>query len=241
MIVPQAQINLVCSPRIRRRVIHLPVVYGKHGERKRCPMRKGGVYHLKGRVPYDQYRAEAKDQPTRAQAVLALIDRCESPAKTVMITVLDTEMQDEKWLIRFIKGDHATIFDYPVYLARYGDYTTEAGRQAVRGDPELMTPFTEDLTKARDTALKRRVSPQQQALKQAAGRAQALQPSLKNMKARELVRRAQRNYEAAARILLSDEVLDSPSIAVADGFQGEADRPPHGDLLPCPDTGRQAA
>lgn len=241
MIVPQAQIDLVCSPRMRRRVIHLPVVYGKHGERKRCPMRKGGVYHLKGRVPYERHRADAQDQPTRARAVLHLIDRCESPAKTVTVTVLDTEMQDEKWLIRFIKGDHVTVFDRPVYLARYGDYTTEAGRQAVPGDPELMTPFAEDLAKARAKALESRVSPQQQALKQAADRAQTLQRSLKNMKARDLVRRAQRNYEAAARILLSDEVLDSPSSAVADGSQGEADRPPHGDLLPCPDTDRQAA
>jgi hypothetical protein len=241
VIVPQAQIDLVCSPRIRRRVIHLPVIYGQHGERKRCPMREGGVYHLKGRIPYELYLATAQDQPTRARGVLRLIDRCESPAKTVTITVLATEMQDEKWLIRFIKGNHATVFDRPVYLARYGDYTTEAGRQAVPGDPELMTPFPEDLAKARAKALERQLSPQQLALQQAANRAQTLQQSLKNMKARDLVRRAQRNYEAAARILLSDEVLDSSSIAVADGSRGEADRPPHGDLLPCPDTDRQAA
>jgi hypothetical protein len=159
-------------------------MYGKHNERKKCPVRPGGVYHLKGRVPYEQYQTEAQNQPTRARAVLRLIDQCEAPAKTVTITVLTTEAQDEQWLIRFIKGDHATTFDHPVYLAKYGDFTTEASKQAIPGDPEVMTPSAEDLTKARAKARERQTTPQLEGLARLRDEADTLRASMTKMKAR---------------------------------------------------------
>jgi hypothetical protein len=71
-------------------------------------MRPQGVYTLKPRVPFDQYRERAARQPTRARAVLALIDLCDRPTKTLRITVLDNGVQRDGdwWLVRFEKGAH---------------------------------------------------------------------------------------------------------------------------------------
>ena len=108
MIVPQAEIEQIQS-KIRRRVIELPVQHGKRfGELKKCPMRAGGVYRLKARIPHERYLAEAQQKSTRARGVLWLIERCEQTQKTVKITVRDPpERQGDVWIVRFFKGDQA--------------------------------------------------------------------------------------------------------------------------------------
>jgi hypothetical protein len=236
MIVDQAVIDQIRG-KMRRRVLELPVEYGKLGELK-LPVREGGVYTLKPPIPYMRYRGEVeRHQPTRARAVLRLIDLCDMPRRTVTITVTHPpERQGDKWLIRFEKGDWRGQSDQPVYLARTNDFTTIASMQTVPGDPEFLTPFAEDLRRAREKAVERRVSPERQAVKRRADDANTLQRSMTNMKARTLVKRAQRNYEAAERLLLADQVLHSPVVAATVGSQGEEDRPPSANTLATPEA-----
>lgn len=236
MIIPQAQIDLILSRRMRRRTLHLPMRTGKFGERKRCPARTGGVYRLKAPVPYERYQSEAERQPNAARAVLWLIDECQQPTRGVTITVTAVEVRDGDWVVHFTKGEHRELFDRPIYLAKYGDYTMTARQQAIPGDPELMMPFAEDLAKARAKALERRVSPERAAVKREADRAETLQQSITNMKARVLIKRAQRNYEAAERLLLSEEDVESPVSAAADGSPGEGDRPPRSAAFASPEA-----
>lgn len=238
MIIPQAELELILNPRIRRRLLHLPVRHGKHGERKKCPARKGGIYQLRAAVPYERHRTQAAGQPTRARAVLRLIDLCDQPTRTATITVIDVDRDDDMWLVRFVKGERSDLLDRPIYLAKYGDYTMTARSQAVPGDPEVVLPFAEDLAKARAKALERRVTPERTAIRAAARDAETLQQSMKNMKVRMLVKRAQRNYEAAERILLSEGELNSDEGVVATrvGRSGEEGRPPPANTLATPEA-----
>jgi hypothetical protein len=236
MIVSQAEFDQITS-KIRRRILHLPVRHGaKWGELKRCPVREGGVYVLRPPVPYERYAVEADEQPTRARAALLLIDLCNRPVRTVNITVTESpERQGDTWIVRFEKGDWREQSGRDVFLARQNDFTMISSRQTVKGDPPLMSQFAEDLEHARAKALERRASPERQAVKQCADDADTLQRAMTNMKARTLVKRAQRNYEAAER-LLSEGELHSPLVAAPDGSRGEEDRPPSANTLATPEA-----
>lgn len=237
MIVTHVEITEI-NRRVRpRRVLELPVQLGPLGETKRCRLRKGGVYKLTASVAYAKYRREAEAEPDRRAAILQLIDRCNAPIPKTTITVREIERHGDQWFVRFLLGDHrGALEDRDVYLSKYGDYTMSASRQAVPGDPPVMTPFAEDLERARRQAAERRISPQQASLRQAAKQAETLQESLENMKARVLVKRAQRNYEAAARILSGESLSSEMSVAAA-GSPGEEDRPPRNVLGPIPQAG----
>lgn len=239
MVISQQELDLILNPKIRRRTLAIPIKRGPMGELKRPP-KQGGVHKLKVAVPYARYREECQSQPTRARAVLTLIARCDRPSKDVTITILTKPVREIKdgvdvWSFTFEKGDHAALQDRPVYLAKTGDFTFTASRQAVPGDPEMLTPFTKDLERARQKALERRVSPERAMLKREAANAGELLRAMRSMKARELVRRAQRNYEAAERLLSEEDVSSDTSAAVA-GSQGEADRPHRGTLLATPEA-----
>jgi hypothetical protein len=225
LIVSQAVIDQIRG-RMRRRVLELPVKRGSKGELK-VPVRAGGVYTLKPPIPADRYKIEAEQQPTRARAILHMIDLCETPVRTVTVTVTHPpERQKDKWLVRFEKGDWRAQSDRPIFLAKYGDYTMTASKQAIPGDPELMSPFAKDLAKARARALECRVSPQREAVQRAWSNMEILQESMTSMKIRVLLKRAQRNLEAADR-LLSTESVHCDSSTAADGSQGEEGRPPN--------------
>jgi hypothetical protein len=207
VIIPQDQFDLIASSKIRRRYLELPVrgvsmrkprhpktgrVLRMAGAASgvavaRCPMRKGGTYRLRGPVPYTGYRDEADDQPTRARAVLALYDLCHLPAKTETVTVTSVERQGETWLIRFRKGE-LDLLDRPVFLARQGDYTTIASRQAVPGDPEVMMQFAEDLQEARKKARERRLTPQQEGLAKVRAEVETCRGVMTTMKAKTRLR-----------------------------------------------------
>lgn len=203
LLINQSELELILNPKIRRRSISLPVRRGKHGELKRPP-KVGGVHRLKARVPYERYQAEAQEQPTRARAVLALIVRCERQRREVTITVLAVKRVQESWLITFEKGDQSAVIDRPIYLSKYGDYTLQPSRQAVRGDPEVLMPLAKDLEKARARALERRVHPQREAVQRQASELKTLAESITEMKARQLIQRADRNLTAALRLLPAD-------------------------------------
>lgn len=235
MIVSQAELDLILNPKIRRRLILLPVRYGPSGERKKCVAKPGGVYRLRARVPIDGYRMLAEREPTRARAVLRLLDLCERPTKAAVVTVqtVARAMVDgqEVYTVTFEKGDHAASLDRPVYLSKYGDYTFTASKQAVPGDPELMTPFAKDLERARATAKERRVSPQRQLVGKMQRDADMLHRALSDMKLRNRARRIAHDLKRLALELPSGEVVDCESALARDEPHEDADSPhPQGAL-----------
>ena len=203
----------------------MPVRYGKFGELKRCPARPGSAYTLKARVPYEQIRERSTAQPSRARAVLWLIDQCQEPTKTQIITVDLVERDGEEWIVHFKKGDHSGTLDSPVFLSKSGDYTMIASRQAVPGDPEVMMPFAKDLEKARRKALEGRIGPQRQLVGKISTEVGALKSSLASMKARNRLRRIEHDLKAVANEL-STEVLSSAPVLAGDDPHEDAGSPP---------------
>lgn len=143
MIVSEEELSLILNPRIRQRTVRLPVRYGEFGERKKCPVRRGGVYTLRAAVPYAQLVLEAAQMPSRAMSVLWLFDACSVPVftATVEVTVNSVSLEEDGWwLVRFSKGDRSDVLDRPRWLAARpgslgGDYT-EAPSLALRGTAE---------------------------------------------------------------------------------------------------------
>ena len=235
MQVDQATIDQIRG-KMRRRVLHLPVEHerikgtARHPRTgrtlpacdvvggkaiKRCPLREGSVTTLAPGVTHAQYRAQAQGQPTRVRGVLWFLDRCET-LRTVTITVTKVERQGDVWLVHFAKGDRADELDRDVFLAKYGDYTMSASKQAVPGDPPVMMPFAEDLAKARAKARERRVSPQRALVNKMQADADTLRASLATMKARNRMRRIEHDLRTLALELPSAGVLDSPSTIAGD-------------------------
>jgi hypothetical protein len=208
VIVAQPDLDAILDRKARKRLLELPVRYGKFKERKRCPMRVGGVYHLSAPIPYERYAARASEQPTRARAVLWLIGRCERhQGKPTTITVREVERHGETWLVRFLKGDEAEAFrDTPIYLSRDNDFTTIASRQAVPGDAEYLAPFAEDLARARAKALEKRIEPHRSALAamRAAQRRMAVRKHTMVVKARRRLALIERETEKLADELALD-------------------------------------
>jgi hypothetical protein len=231
VIISQAELQLILNPKIRKRSLSLPVKRGSLGELKKCPAKPGGVHRLKARVPYERFRQQAEAQPTRARAVLELIERCDRPTAGVTVTVrtVAREFKDGKdvWTIGFEKGDHASVLDRPLFLAKSGDYTFAASRQSVPGDPEVLMPLAADLEKARRRARDEQVTPQVKHVRHVAGQMNELQKSMRSMKHRDLARRAQRTLQTLERLLLTEDGVDSRVAPAADGSQGEEERPHH--------------
>lgn len=257
--IAQSEMDLILNRKIRKRTLTLPVRHeavraARHPKTgralaaavpasgvatKRCPVVVGGSYALQARPPherYDQWLAEAEAKPTRTQSVLWLIDRCEQPRKTIQITIHSVTREGDEWLIAFSRDEEAELRDFmasgqPVFLGRNRDYTTARDEL---GAGEVLTPFAEDLEKARQKAREGIVLPQREALKRAAAEAATCREVMRNMKARNLVKRAQRDLEAAERILLSEAQINCGTSAAPDGSQGEEERPPCGALLATP-------
>jgi hypothetical protein len=241
--------DLICNRKIRKRTLMLPLRHeplraarhpktgraltgpGTQGTVIRCPLKPGGTYQLQAQPPHERYErwlCEAASQPTRARAVLWLIEKGDEPRKTIKITVLDIAKRDNKWSVRFARDTDESLrehldSDQALFLKRTAG-TTRTRDELDAG--EVLAPLKDDLEKARRERDRKRATPQQQSLKRAADDAETLQQSMKNMKARNLVHRAQRNFEAAAR-LLSEEVVCSDASTAVDGSQGEEERPPH--------------
>jgi hypothetical protein len=212
MLVDPSVIDQINS-KIRRRVLELPVKQGsRFGELKKCPMREGGVYKLQAAIPYGKHRAIAEAQPTVARSVLLLIERCMTPAKTVMITVTEPVVRNgDRWVVRFEKGDWSDQGDEDVYLCRDNDFTTIASRQTVKGDPPLMTPFAKDLEHARKKAREKREQPYRSdmALLRAAQRRMAVRKHDMQITARKRLALIERETEKLASELSveSDAIL----------------------------------
>jgi hypothetical protein len=239
MIVDQATLDRI--QRLRQRTLALPVRRGRLPRKgsakahrtdakggnalRRCPMRKGGVYHLRPTltdIPCDSCREDVEQrESTRARAALRFIDDAPRFAKriqrkrTITITVQHVERQDEVWIVRFEKGDHADQLDRPVFLAKYGDYTMTPSKQAVRGDPELMSPFAKDLESARRRANERHVGPQRQILDRMQADADTLARSLAAMKDRQRLKRLEHIQREMSKLAAQLSVDDGGMVSTS--------------------------
>lgn len=154
ILVDQQTVEAIRSARLRLREITLPVLYGSEGERKKCPAREGRAVTLTARVLYREHRARAAREPTRARAVLLLIELCMARRLSVEVTPVSVERVGDEWRVQFVKGDHST--GEAVFLSRTRDYTTvrdelDAG--------EVVLPSAEAMEKARQKAREKRDLP----------------------------------------------------------------------------------
>jgi hypothetical protein len=229
--VSQQTIDAILNPKIRKRELHIPIRHAKlprKGSRRAhktnakggtslrcCPLRKGGVYRLEPPIPRDHYLQISNRQPTRARAMLRYWDLCDRhPRKPITITVwLDPIREGNEWLVFFALGDHREAFDRAVYLAKYGDYTMTASKQAVAGDPEVLMPFACDLAAARKHALEKRISPQQQALDRIRADTDTLLAAMKALKDRNRLKLIRREIDKlAAKLSAEESAMLQPSV-----------------------------
>ena len=203
MIVSQRDLDLIRNPRIRQRVLEVPVRHGRFGELKACPMKPESVYRLRAPSRWSDHKARAAGQPTRARAVLWLIDQCETP-RTQLVTVTSVERQENTWLVRFVLGDRSDLCDRDVFLARHNDFTMAASRQTVRGDPPVMSPLAEDMRRAREKAREQRTTPHREEVKRLHDRASTLASEIASMKTRNRLRLAAKELARAEAELAVD-------------------------------------
>jgi hypothetical protein len=225
--VPQAEYDLIRNARIRKRLLVLPVRYGRSGipgARRPCPVREGCVYKLRAASPYEEIRRRAEEQPSRARAVLWLMDHCDQTVRTLTITITSVERQQDQWLVRFGMGDKATN-DESVFMGRGRDYTLIASASIDKTAP-VMTPFAEDLQRAREKAREKRLSPQQEALARMRAETDLLLVAMTAMKDRnrlKLIRReiekldTKLSAERPVTISVSDRAESQWPVAVEDG------------------------
>lgn len=72
-------------------------------------MRQGKAVTLIARVPQAEHRRRAELEPTRARAVLAWIELCMVPARSVTVTPISVERIGSQWQVRFEKGAHVVV------------------------------------------------------------------------------------------------------------------------------------
>lgn len=231
MLIPRSEYQCIANSRIRKRIIVLPVHYGRLGERKRPPQ-EGRLYRLRPASRYAEWCRRAAEQPTRARAVLYVLERLESEPRPILVTVRAVTREGETYLVEVLKGDHreAVAQDRPVFLARSAGYTTAASL-AVRDAGEVLLD-SKGAERARIIAQTQLATPQIAAVRRVAGETETLRQAMKNMRARNLVRSAERNLAAAERVLRA-EVLQSELVASELGQRCEAADLPHAPGVVC--------
>lgn len=210
MIVGRQQLSQIRARSAQDGVLCLPVRIGRFGERKACPARQGGIYCLRARVPYELYVSMAEREPSRARAVLYLIERVSRPTPTVTVTVLAVGRQQvegvDTWVVRYRKGEHRDLFERPMYLSKIGDLTTQQSRQAIPGDPEVVVLPGEG-ERARMMEIAQRAQPHRENVKRAANEIDTLKGALFDMKARRRAELISRELAKLANELPPDAEL----------------------------------
>jgi hypothetical protein len=195
LIIPQAEIDLITGS-IRRRMMRLPLAYGEHGELIACRYKRGRTYPLKPK-PSAPSAVKITVLEVRREKLAAITLRdARKEGHHGIQGALDAfkrrhgEFNDrtEVWVIAFAKdkdGDVAAAInqDDPLFLSMHGDYTFSKS-SAVKGEPEVMMPFAEDLEKARQHARDERVNPRLAILARMGSDAESLAQSLTAMKER---------------------------------------------------------
>jgi hypothetical protein len=154
LVVDQQAVEAIRSARLRLREITWPVRYGPQGELKKCPLREGHAETLVARVPYKEHRECAERQPTRAHAVLLLIDLCSTRRLSVEITPVAVVRDGPVWRVRFVRADQS--IGAPLFLSRTRDYTTVRDEL---GAGEVVLPSAEAMEHAHQKAREKRDLP----------------------------------------------------------------------------------
>jgi hypothetical protein len=236
IVVPQAELDAILDRKVRKRLLELPVRYGGFGELKRCPTRVGKVERLVPPLPFDRLLARAEAREPRKHAVLWLIGRVERwEPKPVTITVREVERQGEVWLVSFLRGEEAEIFDDSLpYLSGDGGFTSIASRQAVPGDPPYCPPFAEDLERARENARKKRLTPAEELVSKMREDAKTCREVMAGVKARNRARLILKEIgkladelalDSGATLVESDRAAAECPVAVEDEASNAAPDP----------------
>jgi hypothetical protein len=189
MIVAQRDIDLVLNPRLRRRMMRLPV-----HPKVPCPVRLGKPYGLQPR-PFVKAQVRITVIQLRREALQALSladarrEGYASPAGALDAyrRANGPSADDQQvWVVSFVRGEEDEFMaqDTPVYLARFGDFTTREGRQAVPGDPEYCPVSSDRVEAARVMALASRSLPARRAITRAEGEVATLREAMTTMRAR---------------------------------------------------------
>jgi hypothetical protein len=192
MIVTQQVIEQIQHPRFKRRTIRLPVI-----PKVACPVRTGHVYKLQTRrgarsqleITVTEVTRGILGALTTADARREGFGGVESAMRAWTRWYGQPTTRQPVWIVDFVKGDATARVnaDTPVYLSRYGDYTTHGYRQAVPGDPEAcILPGAGE--SARVHAIAARQEPLSEALERAAREVGMLRESMLTMKARNRAR-----------------------------------------------------
>jgi hypothetical protein len=219
VIASQLDIDLVLNPKLRRRMLRLPA---SGSPKERCPLRVGAVYNLQPRAF------------TKGQVVITVTNAYREPLDA--LTVNDARREGHGgvqgaleawrrshglpkggqlvWVVEFVRGDESEWVnsDQPVYLAKYGgDYTTNAAKQAVRGDPELAMPLPGAAETARVMALATRQAPAARSIGRVREEVETLREAMTTMRARNRVKLITRELGKLASELPVTQVSTVPT------------------------------
>ena len=202
--------------------------------------REGGNYEIRGDgidQIYACLRREAEIAPNRARSIVWLLLRAMDETRELRITVRTVRPDGAHWLVSFFLDSNRAwqqkIDDTDVFLSRSRDYTTVRDEL---GAGVVMMPFEEDLEAARKRAREGDIAPQREAIQELVSQAGDCQRAMKSMKARSLLKRAQRDLEAAERALMSELAVHCSTRTAPDGSHGEAERPSRGTSLATPEA-----
>lgn len=216
IVVSEQTIEHIRSSRHRLRTLHEPILYGELGELKRCRFKPDNAYTLHPASRYDEYKTTAREQPTRARAVVYLLARYDYLVKPLPITVLSVTRTSEHWLVRFDLGDRTIHNDTPTYLSPSEsgtDYTTTPSRALDK--VEVMTPLAKDLEDARRKAREGRVTPQRQLVQKMQADADTLRRALTDMKTRNRAALILKEMDKLASELSVEDSATLPASACA--------------------------
>jgi hypothetical protein len=206
-----------------RRAMRIPVSFTGEMIQRPCPFRRGSAYTLSDgeRIAYitvtsvemqrlgdlDSAAARLEGYTEAVFALGAFAERWGSVSE-----------RREVWVISFmVTSQPEPLSDDPVFLAKVGDYTNVAGRQAVPGDPEVCILPGEG-ERARVQAIAAKEAPTRKEVENVIATGETLRSAMLSMKARNraalIVREAEK---LRAELLSSDRPLDVLSSARAAG------------------------
>ena len=192
--------------------------------KERCPLNVGGVYNLQPRLF------------TKGQATITVTNAYREPLKALCPNDARREghggvqgaleawrrshglPRDGQlvWVVEFVRGDESewVMHDAPVYLSKIGDYTTIAGKQAVRGDPELCLPLPGVAESARVMAIARRQGPALGQINKATREVETLRDAMVTMRARNRAKLIERELTKLRGELPVTETAPPAAVAV---------------------------
>jgi hypothetical protein len=241
VIVPQSEINLI-NGKMRRRMMRVPVRYREDGSREPSPVAKGRAYKLQRRrgVKSDATITVTSVERQKLGAISERDARREGYASIQGALQAwgaqhgDAHPDRLVWVIEFVRGDLSEQYEAarPLLLARTGNYT-HSPSLAVSAEPEVIDPEAAERMAAESR--RHRAEAQRQSVEQMANHVGALREAIADMKVRQLLQRAARTLEQAAKLLPSDATVDLAGLLQM-GSDSASSRPPRGASSATPES-----